>query len=62
MRPDQSLDELSARILTSFGAALDEWKPDRVLVHGDTLTKILGKACKTLRRPLPILQTGRMWR
>ncbi|MWV26532.1 non-hydrolyzing UDP-N-acetylglucosamine 2-epimerase [Aurantiacibacter rhizosphaerae] len=41
MRPNQSLDELSARILTKFGAALDEWKPDRVLVHGDTLTTMM---------------------
>lgn len=41
MRPDQSLDALSARILTEFGAALDEWQPDRVLVHGDTLTTMM---------------------
>ncbi len=41
MRPDQSLDELSARILTTFGAALDEWQPARVLVHGDTLTTMM---------------------
>lgn len=41
MRPDQSLDALSARILTEFGAALDEWRPDRVLVHGDTLTTMM---------------------
>ncbi|GAA5055845.1 UDP-N-acetylglucosamine 2-epimerase (non-hydrolyzing) [Erythrobacter westpacificensis] len=41
MRAGQSLDELSARILTSFGKALDELKPDRVLVHGDTLTTMM---------------------
>ncbi len=38
MRPNQSLEDLCARILVSFGAALDEWRPDRILVHGDTLT------------------------
>lgn len=41
MRPDQSLDELAARILTTFGKALDKWRPARVLVHGDTLTTMM---------------------
>ena len=41
MTPGQSLDELSARILTLFGALLDDLKPDRVLVHGDTLTTMM---------------------
>lgn len=41
MTPGQSLDELSARILTLFGGLLDELKPDRVLVHGDTLTTMM---------------------
>ena len=41
MAHGQTLDGLSARILTEFGAALDEWQPDRVLVHGDTLTTMM---------------------
>ncbi len=41
MTPGQSLDELSARILTLFGGLLDDLKPDRVLVHGDTLTTMM---------------------
>ncbi len=41
MEPGQSLDALSARILTRYGAALDAWQPDRVLVHGDTLTTMM---------------------
>lgn len=41
MQPAQSLDALSARILTHFGEALDRLKPDRVLVHGDTLTTMM---------------------
>ena len=41
MQPGQSLDALSARILTNFGALLDRLKPDRVLVHGDTLTTMM---------------------
>ena len=41
MRPGQSLDELASRILLSFGPVLDEMQPDRVLVHGDTLTTMI---------------------
>jgi UDP-N-acetylglucosamine 2-epimerase (non-hydrolysing) len=41
MQPGQSLDALSARIITRFGEALDRLKPDRVLVHGDTLTTMM---------------------
>lgn len=41
MEPGQSLDALSARILTRFGEALDRLSPDRVLVHGDTLTTMM---------------------
>lgn len=41
MRPSQSLDELSSRILLSFGKVLDDLQPDRVLVHGDTLTTMV---------------------
>lgn len=41
MEPGQSLDQLSARIITHFGAALDHQRPDRVLVHGDTLTTMM---------------------
>jgi UDP-N-acetylglucosamine 2-epimerase (non-hydrolysing) len=41
MEPGQTLDALSARILTRFGEALDQVKPDRVIVHGDTLTTMM---------------------
>lgn len=41
MRPGQTLDELASRILLSFGGVLDEMEPDRVLVHGDTLTTMV---------------------
>ena len=41
MRPGQSLDALSSRILLSFGKVLDALQPDRVLVHGDTLTTMV---------------------
>ena len=38
MQPNQSLSELSARIISRIGEVLSEVKPDAVLVHGDTTT------------------------
>ncbi|MET0239338.1 MAG: UDP-N-acetylglucosamine 2-epimerase (non-hydrolyzing) [Sphingobium sp.] len=38
MRQGQSLDELTARLVTALGAVFDAHKPDRVLVQGDTVT------------------------
>tara|TARA_B100000809_G_scaffold105703_1_gene104241 strand:+ start:38909 stop:40027 length:1119 start_codon:yes stop_codon:yes gene_type:complete len=38
MKPDQSLNELSARILAKIDVVLDDFSPDLVLVHGDTTT------------------------
>jgi UDP-N-acetylglucosamine 2-epimerase (non-hydrolysing) len=59
MQPDQSLDGLASRILTSFGAALDHLKPDRVLVHGDTLTTMMASiACYFRRIPVGHVEAG----
>lgn len=59
MRPSQSLDALSARILTRFGEALDALKPDRVLVHGDTLTTMMATlACYFRRIPVGHVEAG----
>src|SRR3546814_2613259 len=38
MEPGQSLDRLTARLLTGIGDVLDAEKPDRVIVQGDTAT------------------------
>ena len=38
MRPGQSLHGLTARILQRLEPVLAEWRPDVVLVHGDTTT------------------------
>ncbi|MGV3629842.1 MAG: non-hydrolyzing UDP-N-acetylglucosamine 2-epimerase [Bacteroidota bacterium] len=38
MRPDQDLYNLTALILTGLKPVLEEFKPDYVLVHGDTTT------------------------
>lgn len=38
MTPGQSLNDITARILLELKPVLDEFKPDVVLVHGDTAT------------------------
>ncbi len=59
MVPDQSLDGLASRILTHFGAALDKLQPDRVLVHGDTLTTMMASlACYFRRIPVGHVEAG----
>ena len=40
MRPGQSLHGLTARILQGLEPVLSEWRPDVVLVHGDTTTTL----------------------
>lgn len=40
MRPDQSLSELTAHILCSMATVFSQWRPDIVLVHGDTSTTL----------------------
>lgn len=59
MQPDQSLDGLASRILTRFGAVLDGLLPDRVLVHGDTLTTMMASlACYFRRIPVGHVEAG----
>ncbi len=59
MQPGQSLDALSARIITKFGEALDDEQPDRVLVHGDTLTTMMATmACYFRRIPVGHVEAG----
>ena len=41
MTQNQTLNGLSARLLTSFDAVLEEVRPDRILVHGDTTTAMM---------------------
>lgn len=59
MEPGQSLDALSARILTRFGTVLDRLRPDRVLVHGDTLTTMMVTLAAYFRRiPVGHVEAG----
>jgi len=38
MKPDQSLTDLTSRLLIAIELVISEWRPDIVLVHGDTTT------------------------
>lgn len=42
MKANQNLDDLTARLLTGIGKILDETKPGRVVVQGDTATAMCG--------------------
>ena len=53
MQPDQTLDALTARLLTGIGQVLDAEKPDRVVVQGDTATAMAG-ALAAYYRQIPV--------
>ena len=53
MRPDQSLDALTAALLTGLGAVMDAEKPDWVVVQGDTATAMCG-ALAAYYRKIPV--------
>ena len=42
MEPGQTLDQLTARLLTGLGSVMDAEQPDRVIVQGDTATAMVG--------------------
>ena len=53
MQPGQSLDALTARLLEGIGHVLDQAKPDRVVVQGDTATAMVG-ALAAYYRQIPV--------
>ena len=53
MKPDQSLDALTAALLTGLGGVMDAVRPDRVMVQGDTATAMTG-ALAAYYRKLPV--------
>jgi UDP-N-acetylglucosamine 2-epimerase (non-hydrolysing) len=53
MKPDQSLDALTATLLTGLGAVMDAEAPDRVIVQGDTATAMAG-ALAAYYRKIPV--------
>lgn len=50
MKPSQSLNEISIRVLEGLEGVLREAKPDIVLVHGDTLTTFLASYASFLQQ------------
>ena len=53
MRPDQSLDALTAALLTGLGQVMDAEQPDWVVVQGDTATAMTG-ALAAYYRKIPV--------
>ena len=53
MQPGQTLDALTARLVTGIGSVLDSEKPDRVVVQGDTATAMCG-ALAAYYRQIPV--------
>jgi len=53
MRPGQSLDALTAALLTGLGRVMDTEKPARVVVQGDTATAMAG-ALAAYYRQIPV--------
>jgi UDP-N-acetylglucosamine 2-epimerase (non-hydrolysing) len=65
MAPNQTLNGLSSRIFAALDPLLEQIKPDRVLVHGDTTTAMVG-AVAAFHRGIPVahveagLRTGNL--
>ncbi len=59
MEPGQSLDRLTARLLTGLGEAIDAEQPDMVVVQGDTATAMTGALAAYYRRiPVAHVEAG----
>ncbi|MFM9828810.1 MAG: non-hydrolyzing UDP-N-acetylglucosamine 2-epimerase [Sphingomonas sp.] len=59
MEPGQTLDRLTARLLTSLGDVMDAERPDRVMVQGDTATAMVGALAAYYRRiPVSHVEAG----
>lgn len=53
MRPNQSLTDITARIIGGVGSVIDRSQPDRVMVQGDTTTA-MAAALSAFYRKLPV--------
>jgi UDP-N-acetylglucosamine 2-epimerase (non-hydrolysing) len=59
MTPNQSLDALLARLVTGLGETFDAERPDRILVHGDTLTTMAATLAAYFRKiPVGHVEAG----
>lgn len=53
MQENQTLENVTAKIITGVGYVLSEYRPDRVLVHGDTTTA-LASALASYYKRIPV--------
>ena len=53
MKAGQNLDHITSQVVTGMGGVLDQWKPDRILVHGDTTTT-LAASLAAFYRKIPV--------
>ncbi|QHD67054.1 UDP-N-acetylglucosamine 2-epimerase (non-hydrolyzing) [Sphingobium yanoikuyae] len=59
MTPNQTLDGLTAKLIVALGEAFDAEKPDRVVVHGDTLTTMMASLAAYYRKiPVAHVEAG----
>ena len=59
MTPNQTLDNLSARLLNDIGAVMERVKPTRVVVQGDTATAMIGALAAYYHRiPVSHVEAG----
>jgi UDP-N-acetylglucosamine 2-epimerase (non-hydrolysing) len=59
MRPNQSLDRLTSRLLLGIGAVIDKLQPARAIVQGDTATAMAGALASYYRRiPVSHVEAG----
>ena len=59
MVPNQTLDGLTAKLIVELGKAFDAEKPDRVVVHGDTLTTMVASLAAYYRKiPVAHVEAG----
>ncbi|MEQ1547808.1 MAG: UDP-N-acetylglucosamine 2-epimerase (non-hydrolyzing) [Chakrabartia sp.] len=59
MQAEQSLDDLTARLMVGLGKVFDAEQPDRILVHGDTLTTMVATLAAYFRKiPVGHVEAG----
>ncbi|WP_028056046.1 non-hydrolyzing UDP-N-acetylglucosamine 2-epimerase [Sphingobium bisphenolivorans] len=59
MMPNQTLEGLTAKLIVELGHVFDAEKPDRVVVHGDTLTTMVASLAAYYRKvPVAHVEAG----
>ncbi|MEO8722641.1 MAG: UDP-N-acetylglucosamine 2-epimerase (non-hydrolyzing) [Sphingobium sp.] len=59
MQDNQTLDGLTARLIVELGKTFDAEQPDRVIVHGDTLTTMMASLAAYYRKiPVAHVEAG----